>query len=68
VHRYTEVRILNLCTEALAAKTPEELEQIITELRVALEEHIHLAKDKLEGQVNNFALLSGVAHNSSWKE
>ena len=65
--RYTEVRILNLCTESIAAKTPEEFERIITELRAALGEHIHLAKDSLEGQVNNFPLLGDVAHKSSWK-
>jgi hypothetical protein len=68
VPRYTEVRIRNLCTEALAAKTPDDVKRIVMELRIALEEHIHLAKDSLEGQVNNFALLGDVAHKSSWKE
>jgi hypothetical protein len=68
VRRYTEVRIRNLCTEAIAAKTPDDIERIVTELRAALEEHVRLAKDSLEGQLNNFALLSDVAHKSSWKE
>ena len=66
--RYTEVRIRNLCTEALAAKTPDDIERIVTELRAALEEHVRLAKDSIEGQLNKFALLSDVAHESSWKE
>jgi hypothetical protein len=41
---------------------------IVTELRAALEEHVRLAKDSLAGQLDNFALLSDVAHKSSWKE
>jgi hypothetical protein len=68
VPRYTEARIRTLCTEALIAKTPDDIERIVTELRTALEEHIPLAKDSFEGQVNNFALLNDVAHKSSWKE
>jgi hypothetical protein len=68
VPRYTEGRIRDLCTKALAAKTPDDVERIVTELRSALEEHILLAKDSLEEQVNNFALLNDVAHKSSWKE
>jgi hypothetical protein len=68
VPRYTEVRIRDLCTEALAAKTPGDFERTITELRAALEEHIHLAKDSLEAQIGNFPLLGGVARKSSWKK
>jgi hypothetical protein len=68
VPRYAEVRIRNLCTEALAAKTPDDVKWIVMELRIALEEHIQLAKDSLKGQVNNFALPGDVAHKSSWKE
>jgi hypothetical protein len=65
VPRYTEVRIRDLCTEALAAKNPDDFERTITELRAALEEHIHLAKDSLEVQISNFPLLGGVAQKSS---
>jgi hypothetical protein len=54
VLRYTEVRIRDLCTEALAAKTPDDFERTITALRAALEEQIHLAKDSLEAQISNF--------------
>jgi hypothetical protein len=68
VPRYTEVRIRNPCTEALAAKTPDDIEGIVTELRASLEEHVRLAKDSLDGQLNNFALLSDVAHKSSREE
>ena len=68
VPRYTEVRIRDLCTEALAAKTPDDFERTITELRAALEEHIHLAKDSLEAQISNFPLLGGVAQKSSWRK
>ena len=68
VPRYTDVRIRDLCTEALAAKTPDDFERTITELRAALEEHIHLAKDSLEAQISNFPLLGGVAQKSSWRK
>ncbi|HEY1471384.1 MAG TPA: hypothetical protein VGF61_20265, partial [Candidatus Acidoferrum sp.] len=68
VPRYTELRIRDLCTEALDAKTHADFERAITELRAALEEHIHLAKDSLQAQVNNFPLLSSVAQKSQWKK
>jgi hypothetical protein len=68
VPRYTEVRILSLCNEALAAKTPHEFERTITELRAALQEHIRQAKNSLEAQVGNFPLLGSVANKSSWKK
>lgn len=40
---HTEARILQLSTVALLAKTQADVEQIIRDLRAALEEHIRLA-------------------------
>ena len=48
---YTEAHIKQLCTEALTAKTQADIDRIIPELRSALEEHIKLAKESLEGQL-----------------
>jgi hypothetical protein len=62
---HTEARIRDLCTEALGAKTKADIERVVTELRIALEEHIHLAKESLEVQVGNFPLLTKVARKSS---
>jgi hypothetical protein len=55
VPRQTEVRIQQLCKEAVEAKTPEELEGVIPELRAALEEHTRLAKESLKLQRNRLA-------------
>jgi hypothetical protein len=52
---HTEGRIQELCKEALAAKTPAELERVIPELRAALEEHTRLAKEFLRGMRNSIA-------------
>jgi hypothetical protein len=57
---HTEVRIQQLCTEALAAKTQADIERIIPELRVALEEHIKLAKDSLGAQAAVIPVLDAV--------
>jgi len=46
----TEVRVQQLCSEVLAAKTKADVERIIPELRAALEDHIRLAKDSLGEQ------------------
>jgi len=56
-----EVRIQALCNEALAAKTPADMDRIVTELRAALDEHILLARTSLEEQLSNFSLLGKVA-------
>jgi len=58
---HTEARIQQLCSEALSAKNQADVERIVRELRAALEEHIRLAKDSLEGQVNNIAVLSAAS-------
>jgi len=38
-------------TEALAAKTPSDVDRFLPELRSALEEHVRLARHSLEAQV-----------------
>jgi hypothetical protein len=53
--RHTETRIQQLCQEALAAKTSDELDRVIPALRAALEEHTRLAKESLRGQRNSIA-------------
>ena len=62
---HTEVPIRQLCAQVLAAKTPEEVDRLINELRTALEEHVVSAKDSLEVQASNIAVLDVVAHRGS---
>jgi hypothetical protein len=64
---HTEVRVQQLCTEALAAKTQADVDRIIPELRAALEEHVRLAKDSLRLQASTVALLNGLASKNSPK-
>ena len=66
--RYTEARIQQLCAKALASNTPKDSEQIIQELRAALEEHIALAKESLEVQRGNFPLLDKIARKAAGKK
>ena len=54
---YTEARIQQLCKQILAAKSDEDIEGVVPELRAALEEHIRLAKDSLRVQRINIAAL-----------
>jgi hypothetical protein len=61
---HTAARIQQLCTEALAAKTQADVERILPELRLALEEHIKLAKDSLGSQVKTFAALDAISCQS----
>ena len=53
--RYTESRIQQLCQEAVEAKTPQELDRVIPDLRAALEEHTRLAKASLKLQSRSIA-------------
>jgi hypothetical protein len=55
VPEHTDARIQQLCKDALEAKTPEQLEHVIPELRLALEEHIRLAKESLKVQRSSIA-------------
>lgn len=57
VPRHTEDRIRDLCFRAVAAKTPADIDCVLSDLRVALEEHIRLAKVSLGGQVATLATL-----------
>jgi hypothetical protein len=61
VPRHTESRIQQLCKKAVAAKTPQEAEQIVPELREALHEHIQLAKKSLGGQASTISTLDAAA-------
>lgn len=57
---HTEARIHQLCTEALTAQTQSDVERIIPDLRAALEEHVRLAKDSLEGQLGSISALDSL--------
>jgi hypothetical protein len=59
--RHTEPRIRQLCTGALAARTTEDLERIVPELRSAFENHIRLAKDSLGAQAHALPVLESAA-------
>ena len=48
---YTEARIRELVSAALAASTKADIDKILPDLRTALREHIRLAKESLEAQV-----------------
>ena len=58
---HTEVRIQQLYTEALAAKTLADVDRILPELRSALEEHVKLAKESLETQIATIASLDAAS-------
>jgi hypothetical protein len=66
--RSTEVRIQQLCQEALAAKTSAELERVIPELRAALEEHTRLAKESLSDQRNRIAARDSASETKTRKD
>lgn len=55
--QYTELRIRQLCNDALAAQTKADVERLLPELRAALCEHIHLAAESLKSQVSTVAAL-----------
>lgn len=59
--RFTENRIQQLCTQALAVRNSEEVELVVGQLRAALEEHIRLAKGSLENQAATLSTLSAKA-------
>jgi|HubBroStandDraft_4_1064222.scaffolds.fasta_scaffold1677950_1 hypothetical protein len=52
---HTENRIWQLYAEALAAKTPEDTNRAVQELRTELEEQRFTAKRFVEAQLSNFA-------------
>jgi len=55
VPHYTEARIEQLCTQAIAMRDPEDIQSVILELRSALELHIRLAKESLETQASTIS-------------
>jgi hypothetical protein len=57
VPAHTEARIHQLCTEALSAQTPADVDRIVPELRSALEEHIRLARNSLQAQASTLSVL-----------
>ena len=59
---------MQLCTEALVAKTPADVERVLEELRSALEEHIRLAKDSLGAQVTAIAVLDAASQTKGLSE
>jgi len=61
VPQYTEARIDQLCTEAIAVRDPNEIASVVSELRSALELHIQLAKESLETQASTISALSAKA-------
>jgi hypothetical protein len=56
--RFTDDRIRRLCSQAIACKTQEEIEQVITELRQALQEHIRMARENLTIQATTIPLIT----------
>jgi hypothetical protein len=56
--RFTDDRIRWLCSQSIACKTQEEIEQVITELRQALQEHIRLARENLTIQATTVRLIT----------
>jgi hypothetical protein len=52
---HNENRIWQLYAEALAAKTPEDTNRAVQELRTELEEQRFAAKRFVEAQISNFA-------------
>jgi hypothetical protein len=57
VPRFTENRIKQLCKEATAARSKEDVERVFEQLRAALDEHISLAKNSLGAQASTIPLL-----------
>jgi hypothetical protein len=51
VSSFTEERIRKLCSEAITLKTEETLEPVLQELHAALQEHIQLTQESLQGRV-----------------
>jgi len=60
----TDSLIQELCNEALAAKTPEDVERIVSELRSTLEQHIQHARESLKTQSTAISIREKAANNS----
>ena len=57
---HTEIRIRELCAQAIEAKSDGEIDRIIPELRDALQEHIALAKASLKAQATTIPIIDGL--------
>jgi hypothetical protein len=49
--RALEETIRNLCRQAIRAENPEDVARFASELRVAMHEHIQLAKESLAAEL-----------------
>jgi hypothetical protein len=65
VPAHTEARIHQLCSEAIVAQTQSDVDRIVTELRAALEEHVRLAKQSLEGQITSITALDALSQRGA---
>jgi hypothetical protein len=57
---YTEARIRQLCHHALSARHEQEVKRLGKELRFAIREHIHLAKESLASHVKTFPIVDAM--------
>jgi hypothetical protein len=62
---YTENRIWQLYATALAAKTPEDTNRAVQELRTELKEQPFAERRLVEVQINNLACLDRAARTTS---
>jgi hypothetical protein len=62
VPRHTAIRIEQLCSETKAAQTDGEAKGVLKELQKTLAEHIGLARESLEAQVNTLTALEAKAN------
>jgi hypothetical protein len=58
VPRFTDDRVRQLCSQAIACKTQADIEKVIKELRDALGEHIRLARENLKIQATTIRLIT----------
>jgi hypothetical protein len=62
---HTESRIWQLYAKALAAKTPEDTNRAVQELRTELDEHPFVERRLVEVQINNLACLDRAVRTTS---
>ncbi len=57
---YTEARIRQLCHRVLSASHERDVRRLGKELRLAIREHIHLAKESLTSHVKTFPIVDSI--------
>ena len=62
---HTENRIWQLYAKALAAKTPEDTNRAVQELRTELDEQLFVGRRLVETQINNLACLNQAVRTTS---